>query len=861
MANRFPLVLDTTDGNKIKELPDGDNLDLTNSSIISVNDITSAGTIYAQDLRIRGNTIAPVNFNNLADTPANYDNASNYFVKVNSSGTGIIFSPLDNLGTINVNNLEAGGDVVPNTTNTGNVGTDSAVWQRVRAINLVGNLVSESGSIVFNANTGLISYGAIGGVPTNLSEFTDDIGFVRTSDLSSSLSSLFSSAPFISDIQGSVFGDDSTVLVDGVNSKITGDIDSLNVISALGTFGSLNSTIASISTTLDLTGSRTSNLTVDTAITGVEGLTFTTSGNLQQELINIQPAATGEVNIQADKIRFIGDIVAPITAGAGFVGDLTGSVVADDSTVIIDSVAGKIISPNITGTATFENNVVIAGDLVIQGSTTELETTNTSITDNIIVLNKGEAGAGVTAGSSGIEIDRGTQTSKTFVWDETSDKWTVGLETLVAATFEGALTGNITGDVLGDVTGDLTGDSAGTHTGAVIGNLTGNTVGYHTGDITGSVFADDSTLLIDSVNGKIISDALTRPIKFLDDEKAIFGSGDDLEIFHNGTESYIKDAAGSLIVQASNFSVQDNGSAETAISAADGVAKLYHTNTEVLTTTATGVTITGVLTGNIDNTTLALGATATTINIGNATSTTNITGTVSFNTALFANNITADDSIIIQTEGNTASEGITLFPQGSDTTINLRADGIRLFGTPFTDSIAAHGGIVGDIKGSVVGDDSTILVDSVNNVIPKANVESSTTWDTAFAWGNHGAAGYQSATAPFVGEVIGSVFGDDSTVIVDGVNNTLNGNLVGNVTGDVTGNILGDDSSVMIDSANYAMFSDTMHLTPLSTEPANPVIGMMALADGISWDPLSNSEQSLVVYLNGDWRQIAAGNT
>jgi hypothetical protein len=105
------------------------------------------------------------------------------------------------------------------------------------------------------------------------------------------------------------------------------------------------------------------------------------------------------------------------------------------------------------------------------------------------------------------------------------------------------------------------------------------------------------------------------------------------------------------------------------------------------------------------------------------------------------------------------------------------------------------------------------------------------------------------------------VFGDDSTVIVDGVNNTLNGNLVGNVTGDVTGNILGDDSSVMIDSANYAMFSDTMHLTPLSAEPANPVIGMMALADGISWDPLSNSEQSLVVYLNGDWRQIAAGNT
>ena len=32
MANRIPLVVDTTDGNKIKEFPVGDNLDLTNSA-------------------------------------------------------------------------------------------------------------------------------------------------------------------------------------------------------------------------------------------------------------------------------------------------------------------------------------------------------------------------------------------------------------------------------------------------------------------------------------------------------------------------------------------------------------------------------------------------------------------------------------------------------------------------------------------------------------------------------------------------------------------------------------------------------------------------------------------------------------
>ena len=33
MANRFPLIVDVDDGNKIKELPTGDNLDLSSAGI------------------------------------------------------------------------------------------------------------------------------------------------------------------------------------------------------------------------------------------------------------------------------------------------------------------------------------------------------------------------------------------------------------------------------------------------------------------------------------------------------------------------------------------------------------------------------------------------------------------------------------------------------------------------------------------------------------------------------------------------------------------------------------------------------------------------------------------------------------
>jgi hypothetical protein len=41
--------------------------------------------------------------------------------------------------------------------------------------------------------------------------------------------------------------------------------------------------------------------------------------------------------------------------------------------------------------------------------------------------------------------------------------------------------------------------------GNVTGNVTGNTTGYHTGDVEGSVFADDSSLLVDGVSGKIVA--------------------------------------------------------------------------------------------------------------------------------------------------------------------------------------------------------------------------------------------------------------------------------------------------------------------------------------------------------------------
>ena len=90
--------------------------------------------------------------------------------------------------------------------------------------------------------------------------------------------------------------------------------------------------------------------------------------------------------------------------------------------------------------------MVVSGNLTVSGTTTTVNTATLSVADNQIILNSDYTGSSPTE-NGGIEIERGTQTNKTLVWNETDDKWTVGSETFVAGTFEGNLTGNVTGTV------------------------------------------------------------------------------------------------------------------------------------------------------------------------------------------------------------------------------------------------------------------------------------------------------------------------------------------------------------------------------------------------------------------------------
>ena len=81
-----------------------------------------------------------------------------------------------------------------------------------------------------------------------------------------------------------------------------------------------------------------------------------------------------------------------------------------------------------------------------------------------------------------------------------------------------------------------------------------------------------------------------------DNVKAKFGTGNDLEIYHDGNKSYISDVGtGNLILTASNLTVKDAGGTNKYLTtdASTTATTIYHNNVARLATTSTGVSVTG----------------------------------------------------------------------------------------------------------------------------------------------------------------------------------------------------------------------------------------------------------------------------
>lgn len=107
----------------------------------------------------------------------------------------------------------------------------------------------------------------------------------------------------------------------------------------------------------------------------------------------------------------------PTFAGATL-GSVQVGVTADGE---IDTTAGNLTLDSAGGTTTVDDNLVVTGDLTVQGTTTTIETQTLNVEDNIITLNYGVTGTPTL--NSGIEVERGDLANVQFRWNETNDVW------------------------------------------------------------------------------------------------------------------------------------------------------------------------------------------------------------------------------------------------------------------------------------------------------------------------------------------------------------------------------------------------------------------------------------------------------
>ena len=97
-------------------------------------------------------------------------------------------------------------------------------------------------------------------------------------------------------------------------------------------------------------------------------------------------------------------------------------------------------------------------------------------------------------------------------------------------------------------------------------------------------------------DGTITGTDLATNVDLVDNQKLRFGTGNDLQIYHNGTNSFIDNITGIFYIRGNgtnSLRIRSKSDEESIISLPNGAVELYHNNSKKFETTSTGVDILG----------------------------------------------------------------------------------------------------------------------------------------------------------------------------------------------------------------------------------------------------------------------------
>ena len=447
---------------------------LTASSAILVNDSSKIDVINVDNITIDGNTISSTNTNGNIEFDPNGSGLvcvvsnvlstagdSSQLFKVVSSDDSSLFAVKRNGdvsigGVLTVNGAGTStfnGDVDINGSLTVQ---DSATFQGVISgdnLDITGNLTVDGNTVlgnsdtdsvtitgVFNADNLRIDGNTISSTNTNGDIILDPNGTGQAKIISSVLQTAGNSTDKIVRVVSSGDSDLLTVATNGdvtiggvltVNgsgtSTFNGDVD-INGSLTVQDSATFNGVISG--NNLDITG----NLTVDgdTTLGNSDSDVTTIVGELDLTNATVIGGVTSSASLipAADDTYDIGDSaiewrnlyldgtanIDNLQADSGKIGNITfsGTTISND--------VGTSITIDPAPADSEGGDLIIRGNLTVQGTTTTVNSTEVTINDKVLVLADSSANA-TEADGGGISVDLGTDGNATLTYAATGDKW------------------------------------------------------------------------------------------------------------------------------------------------------------------------------------------------------------------------------------------------------------------------------------------------------------------------------------------------------------------------------------------------------------------------------------------------------